>query len=114
MSLGCAIIGGLLFGPAGFVAGALVNNQKEKIIYIDKKTKEPVKVFGTNYVSMEEFMDNIDYFYENRKTIDFYAISRDKEDALAKLDILQEYEEYPNKDLLEEFDEIVNKKLTKS
>ena len=29
MSLGCAIIGGILFGPAGFVAGALVNNQKE-------------------------------------------------------------------------------------
>lgn len=114
MSLGCAIIGGLLFGPVGFVAGALVNNQKEKIIYVDKETKEPVKVFGTNYVSMEDFVNDIDYFYENRKSIDFYAISRDKEDALAKLDILQEYEEYPDKDFLEEFDEIVNKKLTKS
>lgn len=96
MSLGCAIIGGILFGPVGFVAGALVNNQKEKIVYIDKETKEPVKVFGTKYVPMEEFMDNIDYFYENRKNIDFYAISYDKEDALAKLDILQEYEEYGN------------------
>ena len=31
MSLGCAIIGGILFGPAGFVAGALVNNQKENL-----------------------------------------------------------------------------------
>ena len=94
MSLGCAIIGGILFGPVGFVAGALVNNKKEKIIYIDKEPKESVKVFGTNYIPIEEFMDNIDYFYENRETIDFYAISRDKEDALTKMDILQEYEDY--------------------
>ena len=85
MSLGCAIIGGILFGPAGFVAGALVNNQKEKIVYVPvKKDETSTKVFGTNYVPMEDFMANIDYFYDNRKTIDFYAISCDKEDALAK------------------------------
>ena len=66
-------------------------------------------------------MDNIDYFYDNRKTIDFYAISCDKEDALAKLDILQEYEDYDNRvfngfeDVLSKMDKkIVNKKLTKS
>lgn len=112
MSLGCAIIGGILFGPAGFVAGALVNNQKEKIVYVPvKKDETPVKVFGTNYVPMEEFMVNIDYFYENRKTIDFYAISSDKEDALAKLDILQEYEEYEDYDnrVFNGFEDVLSK-----
>ena len=108
MSLGCAIIGGILFGPAGFVAGALVNNQKEKIVYVPVKEKAPTKVFGTHYVPMEEFMDNIDYFYENRKNIDFCAISCDKEDALAKLDILQEYKDYGNR-VFDGFEDVLSK-----
>ena len=53
-------------------------------------------------------MDNIDYFYENRKTIDFCAISCDKEDALAKLDILQEYEDYGNR-VFNGFEDVLSK-----
>ena len=73
-----------------------------------KKDETPTKVFGTNYVPMEEFMVNIDYFYDNRKTIDFYAISCDKEDALAKLDILQEYEDYDNR-VFNGFEDVLSK-----
>ena len=109
MSLRYAIIGVILFGPAGFVAGALVNNKKEKIVYVHvKKDETSTKVFGTNYVPMEDFMANIDYFYDNRKTIDFYAISSDKEDALAKLDILQEYEDYDNR-VFNGFEDVLSK-----
>lgn len=91
MSLGCAIIGGMLFGPVGFVCGALVNNKKETVVINNTPS---VKQYGTDYIPMEEFIENLDLIADD-KDIDWKAISKDENDMIEKMMIYEDFlEEY--------------------
>lgn len=73
MSLGWAIIGGLAFGPLGFIGGCLIGNDNTTNNLNDDYTEEQqlkdlhniLELYYNSFLSLEQIIDKLNIPYEH-------------------------------------------------